>query len=447
MLGSHNSSSYSNAVDMWSLGCVAHWLSTARTPFEGGTRLNDYYLYEKPFPLEALQERELSAACMDLISTLMAKVPTDRMTARQTLGSSWLQHEPYDGTLLGTDLQSPLSSKANQHDLKGNSIEELDGAKPTSAIDTQTTHESQATVTVPYNLNFHSGETIKPENTGDSRHTTYSSMRERVHKLSTEAVHVTQLIPWVPAVHVAWVSWDQSEVDQYVPGSWDQFDANERLFGITGSFDDILNEEIYTTVLDRTSSTYKSREAEAERIEREILGTEMHEEALDNSVNRDSRSVESEIEGLRISELDYKNSSATIDKLPSEGSQPQLSKVQKKRARAKRIPDLMESEIEGLRISELDYKNSSATIDKLPSEGSQPQLSKVQKKRARAKRIPDLMESEIEGLRISELDYKNSSATIDKLPSEGSQPQLSKVQKKRARAKRMADLMPWDLPI
>ncbi|KAJ2711535.1 poly(A)-binding protein binding protein, partial [Coemansia spiralis] len=51
--------------------------------------------------------------------------------------------------------------------------------------------------------------------------------------------------------------------------SWDQFAANERLFGLTTDFD----EEIYTTKLDRTRADYKQREREAIRIAHEIQST------------------------------------------------------------------------------------------------------------------------------------------------------------------------------
>jgi len=47
---------------------------------------------------------------------------------------------------------------------------------------------------------------------------------------------------------------------------WDQFETNEKLFGITTDYD----EEIYTTVLDRTKSDFKKREQEAIKIAAEI---------------------------------------------------------------------------------------------------------------------------------------------------------------------------------
>ncbi|KAJ1662416.1 poly(A)-binding protein binding protein [Coemansia sp. RSA 1646] len=51
--------------------------------------------------------------------------------------------------------------------------------------------------------------------------------------------------------------------------SWDQFEINEKLFGLTTDFD----EEIYTTKLDRTRPDFKEREREAIRIAQEIQNT------------------------------------------------------------------------------------------------------------------------------------------------------------------------------
>jgi hypothetical protein len=50
--------------------------------------------------------------------------------------------------------------------------------------------------------------------------------------------------------------------------SWDQFSANETLFGVKASFD----EDVYTTKLDRSAPDFKERERKAQRIANEIIG-------------------------------------------------------------------------------------------------------------------------------------------------------------------------------
>lgn len=47
---------------------------------------------------------------------------------------------------------------------------------------------------------------------------------------------------------------------------WDQFEVNERLFGVTPKFD----EDAYTTKLDRNAPGYKEKERKAEQIANEI---------------------------------------------------------------------------------------------------------------------------------------------------------------------------------
>ncbi|KAI0058177.1 hypothetical protein BV25DRAFT_1919547 [Artomyces pyxidatus] len=50
--------------------------------------------------------------------------------------------------------------------------------------------------------------------------------------------------------------------------NWDQFAANEKLFGVKTGFD----EELYTTKLDRSASDFKERERKAQALANEIMG-------------------------------------------------------------------------------------------------------------------------------------------------------------------------------
>ena len=49
---------------------------------------------------------------------------------------------------------------------------------------------------------------------------------------------------------------------------WDQFAANEEMFGVTTSFD----EHVYTTRIDKSGPGFKEREREAQRLADEIMG-------------------------------------------------------------------------------------------------------------------------------------------------------------------------------
>ncbi|KAF8896389.1 hypothetical protein BD779DRAFT_1495640 [Infundibulicybe gibba] len=76
-----------------------------------------------------------------------------------------------------------------------------------------------------------------------------------------------------PAVAAAAAPAGQGDDLTFGPGSnnmsWDQFDANEKLFGVKTNFD----ENLYTTKLDRSAPDFKERERKAQRIANEITGT------------------------------------------------------------------------------------------------------------------------------------------------------------------------------
>ena len=59
---------------------------------------------------------------------------------------------------------------------------------------------------------------------------------------------------------------DISLEDSTTSGEWDQFKANEKLFGLKTDYD----ENYYTTTIDRSNPSYREREARAQRIAREI---------------------------------------------------------------------------------------------------------------------------------------------------------------------------------
>ncbi|KAL8899769.1 MAG: hypothetical protein Q9192_001403 [Flavoplaca navasiana] len=69
------------------------------------------------------------------------------------------------------------------------------------------------------------------------------------------------LQPWVPSA--------ATDIDMSLEGpegSWDQFQANEKRFGLKSDY----NEDIYTTSIDKSHPDYRRREAEAMRIAQEI---------------------------------------------------------------------------------------------------------------------------------------------------------------------------------
>ena len=72
-------------------------------------------------------------------------------------------------------------------------------------------------------------------------------------------------------------------------GEWDQFKANEQRFGLTSDYD----ENIYTTRIDKSHPLHRMREAEAERIAREIEG-----DTSTNAHVKEERGVRLEDDGI-----------------------------------------------------------------------------------------------------------------------------------------------------
>ncbi|KAG0634535.1 hypothetical protein HOY80DRAFT_518956 [Tuber brumale] len=78
------------------------------------------------------------------------------------------------------------------------------------------------------------------------------------------ALRERELHRWQPDEKATELSLD--ETNQGSGQSWNQFEANERLFGVKSDF----NPDIYTTKLDRSHPQYRQREAVAEKIAWEI---------------------------------------------------------------------------------------------------------------------------------------------------------------------------------
>ena len=84
--------SYSKAVDIWALGVIAFYMLTGRLPFPASNvrPLRRYVRGKTPFPIEALQDKNISDAGCTWIKTCMAPSPHDRPTAGFSRQHQWL---------------------------------------------------------------------------------------------------------------------------------------------------------------------------------------------------------------------------------------------------------------------------------------------------------------------------------------------------------------------
>ena len=85
-------SEYTNAVDIWALGCIAHEALTHTLPFRGLRELVSYCIDPK-FPREFMLLKNISKAGVEIIERMLYLSPELRVTAVQALGSEWLRLE------------------------------------------------------------------------------------------------------------------------------------------------------------------------------------------------------------------------------------------------------------------------------------------------------------------------------------------------------------------
>jgi len=85
-------SAYTNAVDIWSLGCVIYELLVGTHLFTSWGQVSCYYHGKSPFPEDKLKglPTPTDDVGISLIKSMLAIKPEDRPTAVSALGNAWL---------------------------------------------------------------------------------------------------------------------------------------------------------------------------------------------------------------------------------------------------------------------------------------------------------------------------------------------------------------------
>ena len=129
-----DSSEYTNAVDIWAVGCIAQEMLTQVLPFRNLFELSLYYTRPE-FPRNSMLLKNISRRGMEIVESMLALPPERRITAKEALDSEWLRQEvegreglePEDsaGLALPGILASPRAEAANGDLLPGNGKEEF----------------------------------------------------------------------------------------------------------------------------------------------------------------------------------------------------------------------------------------------------------------------------------------------------------------------------------
>ncbi|KAE8551676.1 hypothetical protein EYB25_005566 [Talaromyces marneffei] len=87
-------SEYTNAVDLWSVGCVLYYLLSRNLPFPSVKLLYEYCRVKmRRFPDYHLRDKNVSSSGISFIRNLMAREPSERMSASTALVTAWVADE------------------------------------------------------------------------------------------------------------------------------------------------------------------------------------------------------------------------------------------------------------------------------------------------------------------------------------------------------------------
>ncbi|PUU76166.1 kinase-like domain-containing protein [Tuber borchii] len=114
-------SAYTNAVDIWSLGCVIYESLVGTHLFTSWGQVSRYYHGKSPFPEDKLKglPTPLDDVGISLLKSMLAIQPGDRPTAAGALGNAWLTGLESDDEDSGNDQDETAQSEDESNWSKG----------------------------------------------------------------------------------------------------------------------------------------------------------------------------------------------------------------------------------------------------------------------------------------------------------------------------------------
>jgi len=83
-------SNYTDAVDIWSAGCIVYRLITGVVPFPRSTSLMKYCEDKSLFPYDALFDSGIKSEGSKFLRQLLVAKPSARPSATQALNHNWI---------------------------------------------------------------------------------------------------------------------------------------------------------------------------------------------------------------------------------------------------------------------------------------------------------------------------------------------------------------------
>jgi serine/threonine protein kinase len=84
-----SSEEYTNAVDLWAVGCITYRLITGQIPFPDAS-LSNYVRDKRLFPYSSLLGNNIERPCIEFIEGLLNISPRERLSAPQALKHPWI---------------------------------------------------------------------------------------------------------------------------------------------------------------------------------------------------------------------------------------------------------------------------------------------------------------------------------------------------------------------
>ena len=87
-----DSSQYTNAVDIWALGCITHEMLTGVLPFPSLFELSRYCIRSEP-PRKTMLSKRISWKGIEAVERMLVLLPEERIIAKEALDLAWLRLE------------------------------------------------------------------------------------------------------------------------------------------------------------------------------------------------------------------------------------------------------------------------------------------------------------------------------------------------------------------